>query len=86
MMQERYAPMVAEIDRYLAATGISPSYFGEIVCGNVRIINRLRDGGRIFEETRERILAFLADPASWEKRGYPRPKKPRRRMEKANGE
>ena len=56
--------LLAELEDFVAATGLSEHRAGIIVANNGRLIPRLRDGGRIWPDTetkvREAIVRELA--------------------------
>lgn len=54
-------PLLAEIDAFLAETGMGPSYFGRAAVGNSELVARLKDGRRVWPETEEKARAFIAD-------------------------
>lgn len=55
------APLLTEIDRFLAAEGIGEHRFGILAANNGRLIERLREGGRVWPETEERVRSFMAN-------------------------
>ena len=59
-MNAHLQPLLAEIEAFLADTGMGASYFGKRATGNSEVVARLRDGGRIWPETEQRIRAFIA--------------------------
>lgn len=52
--------LLAEIEAFLSDTGMGVSYFGKRAAGNSEVVARLRNGGRIWPETEQRIRAFIA--------------------------
>lgn len=48
-----------EIEAFLSETGMGPSYFGKAAVGNSELVERLKNGGRIWPETEERIRSFM---------------------------
>jgi hypothetical protein len=54
-------PVLEVIDRFLAETQMSASYFGKVAVGNSELVARLRKGRRIWPETEARVLAFIAE-------------------------
>ncbi|WP_148292631.1 hypothetical protein [Paracoccus aminophilus] len=57
------------IDSFIAATGLSEHRVGIIVAGNGRLVPRLRNGGRVWPDTKWRILEKLR--AERERRNLP---------------
>lgn len=53
--------LLSEIDAYLAEAGISEHRFGILAAHNGRLVERLRNGGRVWPETEERVRAFIAE-------------------------
>lgn len=51
--------IVAEIDAFLAQTGMGQTYFGKASVGNSEIVARLRVGGRLWPETAGKIREFI---------------------------
>jgi hypothetical protein len=71
-------PLLDEIEAFLAATGMSPTIFGNQVVRDWRLVDRLRRGGDVTTRNAERIRGFMAS------RLPPRPAG-RRRAERAAG-
>ena len=55
-MNER---LLSEIDKFLAASGLSGYRFGLLAVKNGRLVERLRAGGRVWPETEAQIRAFI---------------------------
>lgn len=53
-------PVLSEIDAFLAQTGMGASYFGKKAVGNSEVVARLREGRRVWPETRDKLRAFIA--------------------------
>lgn len=53
--------LLSEIDRFLASSGMSASYFGKAACGNSELIARLRDGKTVTLTTVSRVRNFIAE-------------------------
>ena len=64
MTQEQIEQLLAEIEVFLAATGMGETYFGKKAANNPYLVQRLRDGGRIWPETGDLVKAFIASHAS----------------------
>lgn len=62
--------LLSDIDKFLAETGMSAGYFGWCAVKNWRLVERLRDGGRIWPETEAEIRAYMIS----ERRSRPAPK------------
>ena len=60
------AALLADIDRYLAASGMKESYFGKLAGGYGQFVPRLRNGSRVYPEIEERVRGWMRDnpPAS----------------------
>lgn len=54
-------PLLAEIERFLARTGMGPSFFGKQAVGNSELVKRLRSGRDVTRATEKRVLAFIAE-------------------------
>lgn len=52
--------LLAEIDAYLAASGINQSDFGERAMGNRSFVARLRHGMNITIESMDKVRAWMA--------------------------
>jgi hypothetical protein len=52
--------LLSEIRTFLARTGMGPSYFGDLACGNTELVRRLESGGSVTLRTAEKIRAFMA--------------------------
>jgi hypothetical protein len=59
MTLDIHKPLVAEIDAFLAETGMSASYFGKIATGNSEVVSRLKHGRTITGVTEQRLRAFM---------------------------
>lgn len=53
-------PLLPQIERHLARTGIGASYFGRKACGNSELVSRLRAGGGCTVETYLKVLDYLS--------------------------
>ena len=51
--------LLDSIDSFIAETGLSEHRVGIIIAGNGRLVGRLRNGGRVWPDTEERILEKL---------------------------
>lgn len=51
--------LLADIEAFLARTGMGESYFGKRAVGNSELVPRLRNSGRVWPETEERARAFM---------------------------
>lgn len=60
-MRRMESELLEEIDRFLASSGMSASYFGKAACNNSELIARLRDGKTVTLATVSRVRAFIAD-------------------------
>jgi len=54
------APLLAEINSFLAESRMSASYFGKRAAGNSELVDRLSRGKTITLQTAERVRAFMA--------------------------
>jgi hypothetical protein len=64
-------PLLIEIERFLARTGMSPAHFGRLAVKNGRLVERLRAGEtphgksiRIWPDTEARIRKFMRSEAA----------------------
>ena len=51
--------LLAEIDAFLADTGMGETYFGKLAAGNPEVVRRLRSGRRVWPETETKIRSFI---------------------------
>jgi hypothetical protein len=58
------ATLLSEIDKFLAAEKIGEHRFGILAASNGRLVERLRNGGRIWPETEEQVRSFMASRRS----------------------
>lgn len=62
--------LIADIDAFLAETGIPPYRFGLEAAHNGRLVERLRDGRRVWPETEKMIRNYMR-AARRKQRGQP---------------
>jgi hypothetical protein len=60
MSNIRHPELLADIEAFLAHTGMGESYFGKKATGNSEIVARLRSGGRVWPETERQARDFMA--------------------------
>ena len=53
-------PLIPEIDRFCERHGIAPTTFGLKAVNDGKLVERLRNGGRMWPETEERIRSYIA--------------------------
>lgn len=53
--------LLAEIDAFLTEFGMSDFRFGLLACRNGRLVERLRQGRRVWPETEAQIRAFMIE-------------------------
>ena len=53
------AALLKQIKAFLAATRMSPTYFGKKCCGNAELVRRLEEGGDITLRTADRVRQFI---------------------------
>jgi hypothetical protein len=58
--------LLSEIKDFLARTGMGPSYFGDVACGNTELVRRLENGGSVTLRTAEKIRSFIAQRSGQE--------------------
>lgn len=56
--------LLYEIERFLERRGIGPHRFGILAANNGRLVERLRNGGRVWPETEEMVWKYLAEQAA----------------------
>ena len=61
MSKVRHPELLAEIDSFLADTGMGPSYFGKASVKNSEVVDRIRNGGRVWPETEDRLRRFMVE-------------------------
>lgn len=65
-------PLLAEIESFLAETGMAATTFGQRTVRDWRLLERLRGGGDVTTRKAEAIRAFMASPAA--RKITPRPR------------
>jgi hypothetical protein len=60
MSNIHHPELLAEIEAFLAQTGMGESYFGKKATGNSEIVSRLRNGGRVWPDTEQRARDYMA--------------------------
>ena len=55
-------PLLAEIEDFLAETGMAATTFGQSAIRDWQLVERLRDGGDVTTRKAEVIRAFMASP------------------------
>lgn len=73
--------LLTEIEAFLQQTGMGPTYFGKLACGNTELVRRLRDvatgaherqrNSSVGIEVANRVRAFMAEERM--RRGLPQP-------------
>jgi hypothetical protein len=53
--------LLQEIREFLKSSGMGPSYFGKLACGNSEIIARLESGGTVTVRSLVRIRTFISE-------------------------
>lgn len=53
------APLLKEIEAFLAEHPMGESHFGKVAAKNSELIKRLRRGGRVWPETDMAVRAFI---------------------------
>lgn len=54
-------PLLAEIEAFIARTGMGPSAFGKYACGNSELVKRLRDGRDVTRGTATKVQQYMAE-------------------------
>lgn len=72
MINER-DKLLQEIETFLKAHGMYPSYFGRDAINDTALVSRLRAGGDVRLETVDRIRAFMRNHPKPAKKRKPRP-------------
>ena len=55
----KHQHILPEIESFLSETGMGESYFGKKAVGNSELVDRLRNGRRIWPDTEERVRDFI---------------------------
>lgn len=63
-MKQAQRKLLSEIEDFLSRVEMGESYFGKASCGNSELIRRLRDGGRVWPETEQRVRDFMSSRLS----------------------
>lgn len=53
--------LLSEIRAFLARTGMGPSYFGKVACGNSELVERLQAGKTVTLVTADRVRQYMAE-------------------------
>lgn len=56
---KKFADLLEEIELYLAARKMGANYFGQKAVGNSDLVPRLRNGGRVWPETEEKVRQYI---------------------------
>lgn len=60
--------LLNEIEAFLAETGLGEHRFGILAARNGRLVERLREGGRIWPETAKQVRAYIKQRKALSKR------------------
>ncbi|MBB3947081.1 hypothetical protein GGQ73_003045 [Rhizobium skierniewicense] len=71
MMTEQTSQLLSKIDAFLNDTGMGESYFGKCAVGNSELVGRLRNGGKVLQDTGVKVVSFIE--AERLKRNVPEP-------------
>ena len=55
----KHQHILPEIESFLSETGMGESYFGKKAVGNSELVDRLRNGRRIWPDTEDRVRDFI---------------------------
>lgn len=66
--------LLTEIEDFLDATKMGPTYFGRVAVGNAELVGRLRGGGDVHSKTMKRVRAFINDYYAQHPEQCPKPK------------
>ena len=58
-MTNQNSPLLSEIDQFLAEFPMGVSYFGKVSTGNSEVVQRLREGRRVWPETEQKMRDFM---------------------------
>lgn len=58
-MTMTHDPILEDVERYLAQSGLTPTAFGKAALGDPKFVFDLRDGRECRRATRERARAFM---------------------------
>jgi len=61
MTLDCHIDLVAKIDAFLAASGMSATYFGKKAAGNSEVLARLKAGKTITVVVEQRLLRFIEE-------------------------
>ena len=53
--------LLAEIDAYLASSGMAATTFGKRAANNSQVVDRMREGSSVTLKTADRIRQFIRD-------------------------
>lgn len=52
--------LLSEIEEFLLSEGIGPHRFGILAADNGRLVERLREGGRVWPDTEAKVRKYIA--------------------------
>lgn len=61
--------LLTDIKAFLDESGMGPSYFGKVACGNSELVGRLESGKTITLETADRIREYMAERRAAKQQG-----------------
>lgn len=56
--------LLSDIRTFLKDSGMGPSYFGKVACGNSELVERLEQGKTITLVTADKVRTFIAERRS----------------------
>lgn len=63
-MDSTTATLLTEIDTFLANAALTETTFGRLAVNDGKFVGRLREGGRVWPETAEKVRQFIASQNS----------------------
>lgn len=60
MTNKHHPELHIALEAFLSKTGMGPKYLGKAAVGNSEVVPRLRAGRRVWPETEEKLLSFMA--------------------------
>lgn len=52
--------LLSEIEKFMSEAKLGPHRFGLLAAKNGRLVDRLREGRRVWPETEKQVLAYIA--------------------------
>jgi hypothetical protein len=61
MVRDMSTNLLSEIEKFMAEANLGPHRFGILAASNGRLVERLREGGRIWPDTEQQVRKFMRE-------------------------